>query len=71
MMRSNPIVGAGFKPAPAAVRLQRRRHSLRLEGYDYSQAGGYFVTICTYHRKCVFGYVDESCVRLNELGLIA
>ncbi|HEX4044025.1 MAG TPA: transposase [Xanthobacteraceae bacterium] len=71
MTWSDPIVGAGFKPAPTAVRVQRRRRSLRLEGYDYSQAGGYFVTICTYHRKCLFGYVDESCVRLNEIGLIA
>jgi hypothetical protein len=71
MMLADPIVGAGLKPAPTTVRVQRRRHSLRLEGFDYSQEGGYFVTICTHRRKCLFGYVDESSVRLNEAGLIA
>ena len=27
------------------------RHSIRLKGYDYSQAGAYFVTICTQNRE--------------------
>ncbi len=33
------------------------RRSIRLQGYDYSQAGAYFVTICTQNRKPVFGNV--------------
>jgi len=33
----------------------RHRRSLRLEGYDYAQAGAYFVTICTQDRACLFG----------------
>ncbi len=32
-----------------------RRHTLHLQGYDYSQAGAYFVTICTKDRVCLFG----------------
>ncbi len=32
-----------------------QRRSLRLRGYDYSQAGAYFVTICVQNRECVFG----------------
>ncbi len=31
------------------------RRSIRLNGYDYSQAGLYFITICTDHRLCLFG----------------
>jgi putative transposase len=31
------------------------RRSVRLIGYDYSQAGAYFVTICTKERECLFG----------------
>jgi putative transposase len=27
-----------------------RRRSIRLAGYDYSQAGGYFITICSHNR---------------------
>ncbi|MCI5149496.1 MAG: hypothetical protein D3916_08935 [Candidatus Electrothrix sp. MAN1_4] len=31
-----------------------RRRSIRLRGYDYSQAGAYFLTICLQHRECLF-----------------
>ena len=33
------------------------RHTIRLKGYDYSQAGLYFVTICVQNRKCLFGKI--------------
>ena len=26
------------------------RRSIRLQGYDYSQAGAYFITLCTQNR---------------------
>jgi putative transposase len=45
------------------------RHSLRLKGYDYSQAGAYFVTICAHCRKCLFGEVVGSEMNVNEFGL--
>ncbi len=44
------------------------RKSIRLRGYDYSQAGLYFVTICTQGRQCLFGYVDNGVMNLNDAG---
>jgi hypothetical protein len=34
------------------VNADRQRRSLRLPNYDYTQAGAYFVTICTLLRTC-------------------
>jgi putative transposase len=44
------------------------RHSIRLPGYDYSQAGAYFVTICTYHRQLLFGEIHDGEMQLNASG---
>jgi len=33
------------------------RRSIRLQGYDYTQAGAYFVTICAQGRECLFGEI--------------
>ncbi|MFZ0131979.1 MAG: transposase [Desulfobacterales bacterium] len=46
------------------------RRSIRLQGYDYSRAGAYFVTICTKHRKCLYGNIVEGRMRMNEAGLM-
>ncbi len=35
------------------------RRSIRLQGYDYAQAGAYF-TICTHTRECLFGSVGAG-----------
>ncbi len=42
--------------------------SLRLNGYDYAQAGYYYVTTCTHERQCFFGDVVENTARLNDIG---
>ena len=47
---------------------RHRRRSIRLRGYDYSQAGAYFVTIVTRNRECLFGEVVEDLMRLNDAG---
>jgi len=54
------------------------RRSIRLKGYDYSQAGLYFVTICVHNRQCVFGEIRRGAInrapttmQLNENGKIA
>ena len=44
------------------------RRSIRLRGYDYSQPGAYFVTICVQDRQCLFGEIVESEMRLNDAG---
>jgi hypothetical protein len=46
------------------------RRSIRLQGYDYSQAGAYFVTICTQNRDCSFGDIVNGEMRLNDAGRI-
>jgi len=45
-----------------------RRRSIRLPGYDYSQAGAYFVTIVTQDRACLFGDVVDGEMRWNDIG---
>jgi putative transposase len=42
------------------------RRSIRLKGYDYSQAGLYFVTICTQNRECFFGNITNGEMNLND-----
>jgi REP element-mobilizing transposase RayT len=49
---------------------RHHRRSVRLKGYDYAQAGAYFVTICTQNRECLFGDVTDGQVRLNEWGQV-
>ena len=48
-----------------------KRRSPRLPGYDYSQDGAYFVTICTHQRVLLFGDVLGGEMRLNAAGRIA
>jgi REP element-mobilizing transposase RayT len=47
------------------------RRSIRLKGYDYSQAGWYFITICCQGRICRFGHIENGEIILNEYGKIA
>jgi len=47
------------------------RRSIRLKGYDYSQAGMYFITICVRNRKHLFGEIRDGNMILNEYGEIA
>jgi REP element-mobilizing transposase RayT len=47
------------------------RRSIRLKGYDYSQAGAYFVTICAQNRECLFGEIVDGKMQWNEAGYIA
>jgi len=47
------------------------RKSIRLKGYDYSQAGLYFITICVHDRKCLFGKIENDEMVLNDFGRIA
>ena len=49
--------------------MERRKHN-RLQRYDYSQDGYYFVTICTYHRIEWFGKIENDQMILNEFGKI-
>jgi len=48
----------------------RKRRSNRLQGYDYSEVGAYYVTVCTRVRECLFGEVVNGRMKLNEAGQI-
>ncbi len=48
----------------------RHRSSLRLKGYDYKQAGVYFVSMCTLNRTCFFGDIVNGEMMLNAEGQI-
>ena len=46
------------------------RRSIRLQDYDYSSKGAYFVTMCARHRECLFGEIQNERMILNEYGKI-
>jgi REP element-mobilizing transposase RayT len=50
--------------------MTHNRRSIRLKGYDYTQPGAYFVTICVQNHECMFGNVVNGEMMLNEWGII-
>jgi len=46
---------------------KHHRRSIRLKGYDYSQAGAYYITICTNDRLHVFGRIMDATVHLGSM----
>jgi putative transposase len=47
---------------------RHRRRSIRLPKYAYTQAGEYFITICSFDRSPIFGEIRDQCLELNRLG---
>jgi len=47
------------------------RRSIRLTHYDYTQAGTYFVTICTHERSCTLGTIADEEMILSAWGNVA
>ena len=50
---------------------KHHRRSIRLQGYDYTQAGVYFITIVIYQRENLFGEIVNGEMHLNALGKMA
>ena len=54
-----------------------KRKPTRLKGYNYSENGAYFITICTHNRKCILskivgdGVLDVPQNKLTKYGKIA
>lgn len=46
------------------------RKSTRLQLYDYSTPGYYFITICVQNHACLFGEILDGKMHQNELGTI-
>ncbi|MEK7369016.1 MAG: transposase [Planctomycetota bacterium] len=55
---------------PFAPTAKYHRRSIRLKGYDYSQAGAYFITICVKDRKYLLGEVVNGEIILSCIGKI-
>jgi putative transposase len=49
---------------------RHHRQSIRLRGYDYTQAGAYFVTIVVRDRECLLGDIIDGEMHLNDYGRI-
>jgi putative transposase len=47
-----------------------KNRSMRMPGYDYTQPGAYFITICVRDRACLFGEIKKGIMQLNEFGII-
>ena len=52
-------------------RNQYRIETTRLQHWDYSQDGWYYVTICTKKRRCIFGTIKNYKMHLSPVGKIA
>ncbi len=48
-----------------------RIKSARLQGYDYTRAGLYFITICTGNREHYFGEIVDNEMQLSNMGVLA
>ena len=48
-----------------------QRRSIRLRGYDYAQAGAYFITVCTHNRAHLFGTITDGTMLANAAGNVA
>ena len=63
--RVGGLCKGGSRTAPTSEKRQRR--SIRLKGYDYSEAGAYFVTMVARGRECLFRN-EEGGIRLTDYG---
>ena len=46
------------------------RRTIRLENFDYSNNGYYFVTICAWKHLTIFGKIIDNLMILNDNGKI-
>ena len=51
--------------------MHRNKKLIRLQNYNYSQQGYYFITICTENKKYFFGDIVYGKMMLNNCGKIA
>jgi len=51
-------------------KIPNHRKTNRLTGYDYRTPGGYFITICTVHKKPLFGEIENGEILPNQIGKI-
>lgn len=69
-------VPASIRPRHAVGQLKPgvampHRKNIRMQGWDFTSPGWYFITICVKNMKSVFGTVINGRMLLNEAGAIA
>jgi len=67
----NDVGNKNFYSDNAENKKRPKRKLNRLKGYDYSQNGFYFITICTKNRNKFFGEITGAKMELSEIGKIA
>lgn len=60
-----------FRPYISMLNKLPKRRSVRLIGYDYSQEGLYFVTLCLQNKACLFGTVTDGEMKYSIAGEMA
>jgi putative transposase len=45
-----------------------QRRSLRLKNFDYGSSGFYFITLCCYKRRLLFGEIVDYQMQTNSIG---
>jgi putative transposase len=66
-----PYIPRGLLPGGKQMEAKpKTRKSVRLPGFDYSQGGAYFVTICSQNRRCMFGEIADFCMEANAIGML-
>jgi len=47
---------------------KHHRRSIRLKGYDYTQEGAYYFTICCHQKRYLLGEIKDGVMHLNLVG---
>ena len=42
-----------------------------MQGYDYSQSGCYFITLCSFKKELTFGKIVDGKIVLSDVGKVA
>ena len=64
----NHVIYTGNMPSVASKELRPNRRSIRLQYGDYTRPGAYFITICAYQRRCIFGRIADRGILLSAIG---
>lgn len=49
-------------------KINQLHKEIRLRDFDYSQEGGYFITICANNRKSILGKIENGKIKLSPIG---
>ena len=51
-------------------KIKSQRKSIRLKEFDYTTPWWYYITICTFNHKIMFGEIKKGKLVLNDFGKI-